>query len=121
MNECLTVILKSDYDNFVMTSSHKIVMLSTVFSFHISHVQVYTVFMTLFVYVFTCIDMYRNVELHAWYLYILQPSRCANQIEEVCKDIEKTINQTIQNTLNALEKDCDSITSLIDKTIEQDK
>ena len=77
--------------------------------------------MTLYMYVFTCIDMYRNFELHAWYQYVLQPSRCANQIEEVCKDIEKTINQTIQNTLNALEKDCDSITSLIDKTIEQDK
>ena len=67
--------------------------------------------------VLTCIVILRL----AWYLYILQPSRCANQIEEVCKDIEKTINQTIQNTLNALEKDCDSITSLIDKTLEQDK
>ena len=32
----------------------------------------------------------------------LQTVRCANQIEEVCKDIEKTINQTIQNTLNTL-------------------
>uniref|UniRef100_A0A665TWD0 Uncharacterized LOC115047801 n=1 Tax=Echeneis naucrates TaxID=173247 RepID=A0A665TWD0_ECHNA len=34
-------------------------------------------------------------------------SRCVNQIEEVCRTIEKTINQTVQNTLNSLEKDCD--------------
>merc|ERR1712115_285597 len=27
--------------------------------------------------------------------------RCVNQIDEVCKDIEKTIQQTIQNTLNS--------------------
>ena len=38
----------------------------------------------------------------------------------MCKDIEKTINQTIQNTLNALEKDCERIASLIDKQIEDD-
>ncbi|KAF6028038.1 hypothetical protein EB796_002719 [Bugula neritina] len=47
-------------------------------------------------------------------------SRCANQIEEVCKDIEKTINQTIQNTLNSLEKDCDKVISLIDEKVNQD-
>lgn len=50
----------------------------------------------------------------------LQIVRCVNQIDEVCKDIEKTINQTIQNTLNALEKDCERIASLIDKQIEDD-
>ena len=43
-----------------------------------------------------------------------------NQIEEVCKDIEKTINQTIQNTLNSLEKDCDSIEKLVDEAINKD-
>ena len=46
--------------------------------------------------------------------------RCVNQIEEVCKDIEKTINQTIQNTLNSLEKDCDSIEKLVDEAINKD-
>ena len=65
--------------------------------------------------------MYHNFELHAWYLYILQPSRCANQIEEVCKDREKTSNETIQNSVKELEKDCDSIRARIEKTIEQDK
>ena len=46
--------------------------------------------------------------------------RCVNQIDEVCKDIEKTINQTIQNTLNALEKDCERIDTLIEQQIEDD-
>ena len=46
--------------------------------------------------------------------------RCVNQIEDVCKDIEKTINQTIQNTLNTLEKDCEKIAQLVDKQIEDD-
>ena len=51
---------------------------------------------------------------------LLQPSRCANQIEEVCKDVEKTINQTIQNTLNTLEKDCEKIAELVDQRLKQD-
>lgn len=46
--------------------------------------------------------------------------RCANQIEDVCKDVEKTINQTIQNTLNTLEKDCEKIAQLVDRQIEED-
>ena len=46
--------------------------------------------------------------------------RCVNQIEEVCKDVEKTINQTIQNTLNSLEKDCDAIETLVDEAINKD-
>ncbi|KAI0230641.1 hypothetical protein LSAT2_019047 [Lamellibrachia satsuma] len=50
-----------------------------------------------------------------------KPSRCANQIEEVCKDVEKTINQTIQNTLNSLEKDCKQIVQLIDQKMTTDR
>jgi len=49
-----------------------------------------------------------------------KPVRCVNQIDEVCKDIEKTINQTIQNTLNSLEKDCDRIGTLVDEAIARD-
>ncbi|XP_028396590.1 uncharacterized protein LOC114520504 [Dendronephthya gigantea] len=49
-----------------------------------------------------------------------KPARCVNQIEEVCKEIEKTINQTIQNTLNTLEKDCQNISTLIDKKLKED-
>ena len=49
-----------------------------------------------------------------------KPVRCVNQIEEVCMDIEKTIQQTIQNTLNSLEKDCDHIGSLVDEAIASD-
>lgn len=49
-----------------------------------------------------------------------QPTRCVNQIEEVCKDIEKTINQTIQNTLNQLERDCEQISTLVDDAIFAD-
>ncbi|KAJ8364383.1 hypothetical protein SKAU_G00132140 [Synaphobranchus kaupii] len=47
-----------------------------------------------------------------------KPSRCVNQIEEVCKTIEKTINQTVQITLNSLEKDCEVVTWVVtDKLI----
>ena len=53
--------------------------------------------------------------------FCLQPSRCVNQIEDVCKDIEKTINQTIQNTLNSLEKDCEKIAKLVDQKLELDR
>ncbi|XP_061605424.1 uncharacterized protein si:ch211-11k18.4 isoform X1 [Phyllopteryx taeniolatus] len=45
-----------------------------------------------------------------------KPSRCVNQIEDVCRTIERTINQTVQNTLNSLEKDCEVISeAIIDK------
>ena len=53
-------------------------------------------------------------------MMILQPVRCVNQIEDVCKDIEKTINQTIQNTLNHLERDCDEIGQQVDLAIATD-
>merc|ERR1719445_881100 len=49
-----------------------------------------------------------------------KPVRCVNQIEEVCKDIEKTIEQTIQNTLNHLETDCDEIGQKVDEAIATD-
>ena len=47
-------------------------------------------------------------------------NRCINQIEEVCRDIEKTINQTIQTTLNTLERDCNMIGQMVDQTILED-
>ncbi|XP_067861692.1 uncharacterized protein [Heptranchias perlo] len=43
-----------------------------------------------------------------------------NQIGEVCKTIEKTINETVQNTLNQLEKDCSLITETITNKLTQD-
>merc|ERR1712192_375760 len=49
-----------------------------------------------------------------------KPVRCVNQIDEVCQDIEKTIQQTIQNTLNSLERDCDHIGTLVDEAIAAD-
>lgn len=45
---------------------------------------------------------------------------CVNQIDEVCNDIEKTINYTIQNTLNSLEKDCEQLVQLINAKVEDD-
>ncbi|KAM9541539.1 uncharacterized protein ACWYII_039060 [Salvelinus alpinus] len=50
-----------------------------------------------------------------------KPSRCVNQIEEACRTIEKTINQTVQNTLNSLEKDCELITKAIADTLSHDR
>ena len=38
----------------------------------------------------------------------------------MCKDIEKTINQTIQNTLNHLERDCDEIGQKVEQAIATD-
>ncbi|KAK5856495.1 hypothetical protein PBY51_008084 [Eleginops maclovinus] len=50
-----------------------------------------------------------------------KPSRCVNQIEEVCRTVEKTINQTVQNTLNSLEKDCEVISEAIADTLSNDR
>ncbi|XP_026215591.1 uncharacterized protein si:ch211-11k18.4 [Anabas testudineus] len=50
-----------------------------------------------------------------------KPSRCVNQIEEVCRTIEKTINQTVQNTLNSLEKDCELISEAITDRLSIDR
>ncbi|KAG5263220.1 hypothetical protein AALO_G00283910 [Alosa alosa] len=50
-----------------------------------------------------------------------KPSRCVNQIEEVCRTVERTINQTVQNTLNSLEKDCELITEAITDTLNNDR
>lgn len=44
-----------------------------------------------------------------------------NQIEDVCKDVEKTINQTVQNTLNSLEKDCENIATLVEQKLQLDR
>uniref|UniRef100_A0A672RG38 Uncharacterized LOC107599615 n=1 Tax=Sinocyclocheilus grahami TaxID=75366 RepID=A0A672RG38_SINGR len=50
-----------------------------------------------------------------------KPSRCINQIDEVCETIEKSINQAVQKTLDQLEKDCNLIISTINHTLEQDR
>lgn len=47
-------------------------------------------------------------------------TRCANQIEDVCKIVEKTIKQTIQNTLTSLEKDTDNVIDVINNKIKKD-
>uniref|UniRef100_A0A8C4IQY8 Si:ch211-11k18.4 n=1 Tax=Dicentrarchus labrax TaxID=13489 RepID=A0A8C4IQY8_DICLA len=39
-------------------------------------------------------------------IYIPNPNK-VKVIEEVCRTVEKTINHTVQNTLNSLEKDCE--------------
>ncbi|XP_035692019.1 uncharacterized protein LOC118426623 [Branchiostoma floridae] len=51
----------------------------------------------------------------------VRSSRCVNQIDEICKQVEKTINQTVQNTLNTLERDCEQISELVDKKLEEDR
>ncbi|XP_043539109.1 uncharacterized protein LOC122544134 isoform X2 [Chiloscyllium plagiosum] len=45
-------------------------------------------------------------------IYIPEPNKpapCMNRIQEVCTTIEKTINRSVQNTLNQLGKDCELI------------
>jgi len=46
--------------------------------------------------------------------------RCENQIDKVCKEIDKTINQTIQHTLNKLEQDCTEVNNKIEVILEED-
>ncbi|XP_062919079.1 uncharacterized protein LOC134354161 isoform X1 [Mobula hypostoma] len=56
-------------------------------------------------------------------IYIPQsnkPSRCVNQIDEVCRTIEKAISQTVQKTLNQLERDCLLLTSTVDQRLQED-
>lgn len=48
-------------------------------------------------------------------------TRCVNQIDDVCKQIEKTIKQTIQNTLNSLEKDTELVIHHIDEKLKRDR
>ncbi|XP_044303897.1 uncharacterized protein LOC123032231 isoform X2 [Varanus komodoensis] len=49
-----------------------------------------------------------------------KPSRCVNQIEEICRTIEKTISQTIQHTLNSLERDCHLIAQATQHLLDED-
>ncbi|KAK9395484.1 EH domain-containing protein 1-like [Crotalus adamanteus] len=49
-----------------------------------------------------------------------KPSWCVNQIKEVCRTIEKTISQTVQHTLNALERDCRLIEEATQHLLEDD-
>jgi hypothetical protein len=62
----------------------------------------------------------KALRLHIMSYFNLKPTRCVNQIDDVCRDVEKTINQTIQTTLNQLEKDCNEIGSLVDSSVEVD-
>ncbi|XP_063791385.1 uncharacterized protein LOC134945805 [Pseudophryne corroboree] len=50
-----------------------------------------------------------------------KPSRCINQIEDVCKTIEKTITQTVQNTLNTLGRDSQKLTETIETRLREDE
>ncbi|XP_041083885.1 uncharacterized protein si:dkey-98f17.5 isoform X2 [Polyodon spathula] len=50
-----------------------------------------------------------------------KPSWCVNQIDGVCKTIEKTISQAVQKTLNQLDKDCDLICRTISNQITLDR
>lgn len=49
-----------------------------------------------------------------------KPVRCVNQIDDLCRNIDRTIDLTIQNTLNQLEKDCDKISNGIIAAIKDD-
>jgi len=49
-----------------------------------------------------------------------KPKRCVNQIQHVCEEISKTINMTLQKTLNQLEVDCELIQTLVDEKIQID-
>ncbi|CAB3369993.1 Hypothetical predicted protein [Cloeon dipterum] len=50
-----------------------------------------------------------------------KPTRCVNQIDDACREIEKTINQTIQNALNTLGKDCEKVMKLAREELAVDE
>uniref|UniRef100_A0A8C4WUS2 Si:ch211-11k18.4 n=1 Tax=Eptatretus burgeri TaxID=7764 RepID=A0A8C4WUS2_EPTBU len=52
--------------------------------------------------------------------HTLQTSRCLNRIEEVCLTIDKTIKQTVQTTLNQLERDCEVIVNAANQRLMED-
>ncbi len=54
-------------------------------------------------------------------LRTIQSARCENQIEELCLEIEKTINRSIQNTLNTLERDAQLIVNKINEKLQHDR
>lgn len=47
-------------------------------------------------------------------------ARCINQIDNITLDVERTIDQTVQNTLNTLESDCQRIAALVDSRLRDD-
>lgn len=49
-----------------------------------------------------------------------KPTRCVNQIDDVCKEIERTINRAIQNTINTLEKDANTLEEQINLRLKLD-
>ncbi|KAK6468587.1 hypothetical protein HHUSO_G33339 [Huso huso] len=49
-----------------------------------------------------------------------KPSRCLNQIDGVCTTIEKTIDQSVQSSLNHLERDCDIIAESSERRLRED-
>ncbi|XP_069797404.1 uncharacterized protein [Narcine bancroftii] len=48
-----------------------------------------------------------------------RPSRCVNQIHEVCGTIEKTITRTVQNTLDQLENDCGQLIQVAQQKLKE--
>ena len=52
---------------------------------------------------------------------LLQSVSCENQIDELCVEIEKTINKSIQNALNSLERDAQLVADRITSKLKQDR
>ncbi|XP_003388904.1 PREDICTED: uncharacterized protein LOC100641518 isoform X2 [Amphimedon queenslandica] len=52
---------------------------------------------------------------------LTEKTTCDNHIDEVCETITKTIDRNIQNTLNTLEKDAATISSLFHDKLNKDK
>lgn len=54
-------------------------------------------------------------------IVIYLQTTCDNHIDEVCETITKTIDRNIQNTLNTLEKDAETISSLFHDKLNSDR
>ena len=69
--------------------------------------------------------LYDFVYVHEcpWHpLYVsLETPKCENQLERVEKQIEKTISQMMQSTLNSLERDSEKVATAIDQMLDRDR
>jgi len=63
----------------------------------------------------------KGFELRTFYISDKEKRGVHNSVDEVLKEIEKTINASIQRSLNQLEVDCKKLSDRIDLILQQDE
>ena len=65
-----------------------------------------------------CVRMYAHIRGS---LPSSQTPKCENQLGRLEKQIEKTISQMMQSTLNSLERDSEKVATAIDQMLDSDR